>query len=457
MKCSMKNRTTIPEREWLFSRGQLRSLIVPLLLEQGLAILIGIADTVMVSGCSEAAVSGVSLVDSINVLLIQVFSALATGGAVVTAQYLGKGDRKSASDSARQLFYVVLLSSLALAGVCLPLRTPILAGLFGSIEADVMRHAQIYFLLTALSYPFLAMYNASAALLRSMNNAKASMYTSLVMNLINVAGNAVLIYGFGLEVMGAGIATLVSRMVGAALMQHTLRSPECALPYPRLLPLRWQGGLVRKILTVGIPNGLENGLFQLGKLLLVRMIATFGTVSIAANAVGNSIATIQCLPGSAFGLAMITVVGQCVGARRYDQARMYIRRLMTTAYLLMSSFNILLLLVNRFIVRPFLLSPETEALALQVILIHGLGAITIWPLSFVFPNALRAAGDARYTMIVSALSMLLFRVVLGHVLGQALGMGLIGVWLAMQADWVVRITCFLIRYRSGKWMTKALV
>ena len=454
----MKQKTAlIPESEWLFSRQQIRALLVPLMLEQALAILIGMADTVMVAGCSEAAVSGVSLVDSINVLLIQVFSALATGGAVVTAQYLGKGDREAASASARQLFYVVLLSSVALAGLCLALRRPILSGLFGAIEADVMRNAQIYFLLTALSYPFLALYNASAALLRSMNNAKASMYTSLVMNLINVAGNALLIYGFHLDVLGAGIATLVSRMVGAILMQRTLRAPECLLPFPRLLPLRWQGGLVRKILQVGVPNGLENGLFQLGKLVLVRMIATFGTVSIAANAVGNSVATIQCLPGSAIGLAMITVVGQCVGAGRYDQARMYIRRLMTQAYLMMSSFNLLLLLLSRWLVKPFSLSQETEALALQVVLIHGTGAVLIWPLSFVFPNALRAAGDARFTMIVSAASMLLFRVALGHVLGLGAGLGLIGVWLAMQADWVVRIACFLWRYHSGKWMTKALV
>ena len=453
----MKRSPAIPESEWLFSRAQLRALLVPLLLEQTLAILIGIADTVMVSGCSEAAVSGVSLVDSINVLLIQVFSALATGGAVVTSQYLGKGDRESASDSARQLFYVVLASSGALTAICLLARGPILAGLFGAIEPDVMRNARIYFLLTALSYPFLGMYNASAALLRSMNNAKASMYTSLVMNVINVSGNALLIYGFGMEVTGAGVATLVSRIVGAALMQRTLCSPACLLPRPRLLPLRWQGGLVRKILAVGVPNGLENGLFQLGKLMLVRMVATFGTMSIAANAVGNSLATIHCLPGSAFGLAMITVVGQCVGAKRYDQARMYIRRMMGTASALMCVFNLLLLALMPWIIRLFLLSPETEALALRVVTIHGLGAATIWSLSFVFPNALRAAGDARFTMIASAASMLVFRVALGYLLGQGLGMGVIGVWAAMQADWVVRITCFLLRYRSGKWMSKALV
>ena len=305
----------------LFSREDLKRLLIPLLLEQMLAVLIGMMDTVMVASCGEAAVSGVSLVDSINILLIQVFSALATGGAVLSSQYLGKKDRDNAGRAAKMLFYVVLICSTVLMAGCLLLRDQLLSGIFGAIEADVMEAAQIYFLLSALSYPFLAMYNASAALLRSMGNAKATLKVSLAMNIINVAGNALTIYGLGWGVFGAGLATLVSRIIGAVVVQHALMDPHASIPYPRLLQLEWNGGQVRKILTVGVPSGLENAFFQLGKLVLVRLISTFGTAHIAANAVTSTISTFHCLPGNAIGLAMITVVGQCVGAREFGQAR----------------------------------------------------------------------------------------------------------------------------------------
>ena len=441
----------------LFSKDDLKRLLIPLLLEQLLVVTIGMMDTVMVSTCGESAVSGVSLVDSISVLLIGFFSALATGGAVVTAQYLGKKDAANASVAAKQLFYAILLVSLGIMTPCLIFRKPILDLIFGSIETDVMQSAMTYFLLTALSYPFLAVYNASAALLRSMGNAKASLNTSIVMNIINVGGNALLIYGFGMGVMGAGIATLVSRAVGAVVMQLALKNPHCLIPYPKLSKLEWRWDMVKKILSVGLPNGFENGLFQLGKLLLLRLVSTFGTASIAANAVTNTMATIQVLPGSAVGLGMITVVGRCVGAGEFKQARQYTWRLMKLAYLCMGVLNVAMLACNSFIAAPFNLSPDTEQLARLLIAIHGIGSIFIWPLSFVLPNALRAAGDARYTMIVSTASMLMFRIVFGYLMAQTFGMGVKGVWLAMQIDWVFRVILFLVRFHGHKWETKALV
>lgn len=441
----------------LFSKDDLKKLLIPLLLEQALAVTIGMADTVMVASCGEASVSGVSLVDSINVLLIMVFSALATGGAVVTSQCLGKKDLKQATAAAKQLFYVVLMASLAIMALCLALRYPLLSLLFGSIEADVMNAAQVYFLLSALSYPFLAMYNASAALLRAQGNAKATLYTSIVMNVVNVAGNAVLIFGFGLGVAGAGIATLASRMLGSFAVQCALKSPACTLPSPVLHVWEWRPELIHKILAVGVPNGLENGFFQLGKLLLVRMISTFGTASIAANAVGNTMGTIHCLPGNAIGLAMITVVGQCVGAKEYGQARHYTHLLLKLSYLCMGTLNVVILLCNGIVTKPFNLSPEADALARQVVFIHGAGAALIWPLSFVLPNSLRAAGDARFTMLVSSFSMVMFRIAFGYLLAIPFSLGVVGVWLAMQIDWVFRIACFLLRFHGHKWETKALV
>ncbi len=441
----------------LFSRADLRRLLIPLLLEQALVVLIGMMDTVMVSSCGEAAVSGVSLVDSVNILLINVFSALATGGAVVTSQYLGKRDRENAGKAAKMLFYVVLLCSTVIMAVCLILRRPILSTVFGAIEPEVMEAAMTYFLLSALSYPFLAMYNGSCALLRAMGDAKTTLYSSAAMNVINICGNALTIYGLGWGVMGAGLATLVSRMVGAAVTQLALHNPHGMIPYPNLRRWEWQGNIVRMILHVGVPNGMENGLFQMGKLLLLGMVSTFGTVSIAANAVGNSITTFQVLPGSAVGLAMITVVGRCVGAHEFEQARYYIKRLMLLAYACMSVLNIVMLLFTPLLASAYHLSPETEALARQIVMIHGIGCVFIWPASFVLPNALRAAGDTRFTMMVSVFSMLAFRVVSGYLLGSVLGLGVIGVWLAMQIDWLFRVALFFWRLRSGRWESKALV
>ena len=441
----------------LFSSKDLKKLVIPLLLEQALIVLIGIADTVMVASCGEAAVSGVSLVDAINMLLTLVLSALATGGAVVSSQYLGKKALKDAGIAAKMLFYVVLIVSLVLMVICLALSTPILSVVFGQLETEVMRAAQIYFVLSALSYPFLAMYNASCALLRSMGNAKATLYTSIAMNVINICGNALTIFVLRWGVFGAGLATLISRVVGAVVTQMMLRKPECVIPYPKLLQLEWNGSIVGKILKVGIPGGLENGIFQLGKLVLVRMVATFGTIHIAANAVCTSISTFHVLPGNAIGLAMITVVGQCVGAREFKQARHYVKKLMILSYSCMAALNAFLLVITPWMVSLFNLSPEAARLGTICVCIHGVGCMFIWPMSFTFPNVLRAAGDAKYTMLVSAFSMVVFRVLFGIVLGKVFGWGVVGVWSAMNLDWVFRIIMFILRYRSGKWESKVLV
>lgn len=441
----------------LFSKQDLKRLLIPLLLEQMLAVTIGAADTVMVSSCGEAAVSAISLVDSINILLVQLFSALATGGAVVASQYLGKREPENACQAARQLVYTVALVSLTLMTGCLIFRKPLLHGIFGAIEPEVMDNAVVYFLFTALSYPALGHYNANAALLRAMGDSKASLNTSILMNLANIAGNALLIFGFGLGAAGAAIATLVSRLLGAAVISRKLRRPGQSIRMPSLLRFEWRGDMAKRILMVGVPTGLENSLFQLGKLLLLRLVAGFGTVSIAANAISNTISTIEVLPGSAVSLGMVTVVGRCAGAREFGQARYYTKRLMALAYAGMSVLNVGILLLADPIVRFFNLSPETAELAKQLFSLHAWGSIFLWPLSFTLPNALRAANDARFTMRVSVFSMMAFRIVFGYLLAQTLGMGVLGVWIAMQIDWVFRIVMFVTRFRGHKWETKELV
>lgn len=441
----------------LFSKSDLKRLLIPLLLEQLLAVTIGAADTMMVSSCGEAAVSAISLVDSINILLTQLFTALATGGAVVAAQYLGKKEPDNAGIAAKQLIYTVTLVSVAVMAVCLTLRKPMLSMIFGAIEPQVMDNAVVYFLFTAMSYPFLGLYSADAALLRAMGDSRSSLYVSLVMNLCNIGGNALLIFGFGLGAAGAAIATLTSRVIGSLVISRLVKRPENLIRVPSLFKFSWRGDMVGRILKVGVPTGLENSLFQLGKLILLRLVSSFGTVSIAANAISNTISTIEVLPGSAVGLAMVTVVGRCAGAKEYDQARYYTKRLMLLSYACMSVLNVGILLLANPIAGFFNLSPETEELAKQLFCLHGWGSIFLWPLAFVLPNALRAANDARYTMLVSVFSMMMFRILFGFLLADTLKMGVLGVWIAMQIDWVFRITMFLIRFHGHKWEKRQLV
>lgn len=441
----------------LFSRQDLRKLIVPLMLEQLLAVTIGAADTMMVSSCGEASVSAISLVDAINIFLIQLFFALATGGAVVASQYLGKQEPENAGIASKQLIYTVTLVSAALMAVCLAFRRPMLGLIFGSIEPEVMQNAEAYFLFTALSYPFLGIYGADAALLRAMGDSKSSMYTSLIVNVINIIGNAILIYGCGMGAAGAGIATLASRVVGAVICSWMLKRPGQMIKVPSLLKFSWRGDMVKRILTVGIPTGLENSLFQLGKLILLRLVSSFGTVSIAANAISNTMSTVEVLPGSAISLAMVTVVGRCAGAKEYGQARQYTKKLMLLTYACMSVLNIAILLLADPIVRLFNLTPETAELAKQLFCLHAWGSIVLWPLAFTLPNALRAANDARYTMRVSVFSMLAFRIVFGYLLASTFQMGVLGVWIAMQIDWLFRIVMFVIRFRGHKWEERQLV
>lgn len=435
----------------MFSNTDLRKLVVPLLIEQVLAVTVGMLDIIMVSSVGETAVSGVSLVDTINILLINIFSALATGGAVVSAQYIGRGDRKQASVAANQLLLSTTVISAVIMVLALVGRKWILSLIFGHVEAAIMDSALIYFQITALSYPFLAIYNACAALYRSMGNSKLSMKTSLLMNAINVLGNALCIYGLHMGVAGVAIPTLVSRTVAALLMLYLVRNPANLIHVDEKLRLGYQPSMIRRILSIGIPNGLENSMFQIGKILVTSLVATFGTASIAANAVSNTIATFQIIPGNAIGLALITVVGQCVGAKDYKQARYYTRKLLFVAHIGIAILSMAILLCLPLILNLYHLSDEATEYARQILWLHGVCAIFIWPESFTLPNTLRASNDAKFTMTVSICSMWLCRIACSYLLAQGFGLGVFGVWIAMMIDWAVRAIIFLVRYRGTRW------
>ena len=440
-------------RELEFSKKDLRKLIIPLIIELMLAITVGMADTIMVSSVGEAAVSGVSLVDMINILIINIFAALATGGAVVASQLIGAKERDRACLSANQLLIVTFAISTAFMFLSLIFRGKLLNLLFGVIEQDVMDGALTYFWISTLSFPFIALYNSCAALFRAMGNSRVSMFTSFVINIINVVGNAICIYALHMGVAGVAIPTLISRVVGAVIMLILLSDSRREI-HVRLRDFKFDFSMIRRILHIGIPSGLENSLFQLGRVLVVSIIAYFGTVQIAANAVANNLDSLGTIPGQAMSLTIITVVGRCVGARDYEQAKYYTKKLLKSTYIVTIIMNATVILSLPLLLRAYNLSEETLKLAAILVVIHAGCAMLLWPLAFTLPNALRAANDVKFTMIVSIASMWIFRIVFSYILGKLLGWGAIGVWVSMIMDWICRMSFFVTRYSSGKWQTK---
>lgn len=435
----------------LFSNKDLVKLIIPLIVEQMLTVTVGLADSIMISSVGEAAVSGVSLVDSVMILMINLFAALATGGAVVAGQYLGQKKHVMACKTADQLIlFITALSVTIMAGIYL-CRNLILHGVFGQIEADVMYNARVYLLIVTASIPFLAVYNGCAALFRTMGNSKIAMNMSLFMNGINIAGNAVLIYGIGMGVEGAAIPTLVSRVLAAVVMLILLKNRNQLVHLSHNFHFKFKGYLVQKILHIGVPNGIENSMFQLGKILVLSLVAGFGTSAITANAVSNMVAMFEIIPGMAVGLAVLTVVSRCVGAGDYKSARYYTKKLMKIAYGCLMALNVVVVFLLPVIIRAYHLSPETAAMTEKIMIYHTICCVTIWPMSFTLPNTLRAANDVRYCMIVAIISMWICRIFFSFVLGKWLGLGVFGVWVAMTLDWAVRAVLFIGRYMKGKW------
>ncbi len=442
---------------YLFSNRELANLIGPLVIEQLLAVFVGMADSIMVANVGEAAVSGVSLVDNIMILIINIFAALATGGAVVAGQYIGRKDEKSACKAATQLVWFVSLSAVAIMILVYFGKDIILNQVFGHITAEVKGHADIYLLIVTASIPFIALYNGGAAIFRAMGNSQVSMRVSLLMNAINVTGNAILVFGLRIGTAGVAIPTLISRMVAAIVITVLLCNQTRILHIERTLKIRFDGRMIRKILAIGVPNGLENSMFQLGKILVLSLVSTFGTYAIAANAVSNAIALFQILPGMAISLAITTVISQCVGANDYEQVHYYLKKLLAIIYVAMVGTVALIFLALPLILKAYNLSDQTAAAATNIIHFHGISAMIIWPLSFALPAAYRAAGDAKACMYTSIVSMWIFRIGFSYLVGKYMGLGVFGVWVAMVVDWVVRAICFIIRYFNGKWKHGAIV
>ena len=438
----------------LFTRKALTALIVPLLIEQALGVLVGMVDSVMVSSVGEAAVSGVSLVGTLNLLLVYVFTALASGGAVIVSQLVGKKDYTRANEAAKQLVWAVMIISTFIGLASAIFRWPLLKLVFGKVDSDVMYHAQIYFFFMALSFPFLGVRGAFGAVLRASGDTKTSMRASLYVNLINVVGNALLIYVFNLEAAGAAIATLFSRIVGAFSLLPAVKDKTRIVFIDKLFKYKPDFMYIKGICGIGLPNGLENGMFQFGKVLTQSLISGLGTACIAANAVSNSLTSLQYIPGTAISAAMITVVGQCLGAQEKEQAKIYAKKLLRIAYCCIIGISIIMCLFANTLVGLYNLSPEAHKLGVNILYLHSIIVCSIWPIAFTLPNSFRAASDVRFTMYVSITSMWLFRVGLSYVFVLALDLSVVGVWYAMACDWVFRAIIFGTRYLKGTWLTK---
>lgn len=432
-----------------FTTSALFALVLPLVVEQFLGTLMGIADTVMVSSQGDAAVSGVSLVDMIFVLFFNIFSALATGGAVVASRAIGEQKPEKSRRAASCLLVVCAAASLFLMAVVYIFDTSLLSLLFGSIEPDVMTAAETYMRVTLVSFPMVALYTAVAALFRAEGNSKISMITQIAVNVLNIVGNAVFIYIFKWGVFGAALATVIGRLGACVFLLVKIADKKniIHIDYKKLITPN-SSGIYRSILAIGLPGSLESGTFQLGKIMVLSIISTFGTAQITANAVANNIAGFGVMVGSAFSYAIITVVGQCVGADDWKAVKYYTSKLLRWSILSELVSNIVIFALLPLLLSLYSVTPESRSLAITLILVHNICAIPLWTHGFVLPGAMKAAGEAKFVMIAAVLSMFILRVGMSYVLGITMGLGALGVWISMIIDWVGRITCFVIRWNK---------
>ena len=441
----------------LYNNTDLRKLLLPIIVEQLLSSLMGTADTMMVSNIGSAAISAVSLVDSINILVIQALAALAAGGAILCAQYLGSHNQKEANQAARQVLFVMVFLSTALSAFCLIFRDPLLGLIFGKVEADVMSNSKIYFFLTLLSFPFIGLYDAGASIMRSQNNSRNPMLISVISNFLNIGGNAILIFVFGMGVKGAALSTLVSRIFCAVVVILQLRNDQAPICITNYFSIRPDWTLIKKILFIGIPSGIENSMFQFGKLAIQSTVSTLGTVAIAAQAMTNILENLNGIAAIGIGIGLMTVVGQCLGAGRQDEAVYYVKKLSWLAEAVVITSCLLVFILTKPITILAGMEPASARLCLSMITFITIVKPISWVMSFIPGYGMRAAGDVKFSMITSCCTMWLCRVSLCIYLCRVWGFGPIAVWIGMFSDWTLRAIIFGIRFHSGKWLNHHVI
>ena len=437
----------------------IRNLLIPVVLEQLLNSIMGTADTMMVSNVGSAAISAVSLVDSINVLVIQAFSALAAGGAIVCAQYIGQRNKEKANESARQVLFIITAISVAVSLFCLVFQKPLLRLIFGSVEEKVMRASEIYFFYTALSFPFIAAYDSAASIFRAQDNTRGPMTISMISNVMNIAGNAIMIWAFHMGVAGAALSTLISRIFCAVVVLIQLRKEKegqeiVVRDYFKIRP-NWS--MIKRILGIGIPSGVENSMFQLGKLAIQSTVSTLGTAAIAAQAMTNILENLNGIAAIGVGVGLMTIVGQCLGAGRKDEAVYYIKKLCVIAEIVVLTSCLIVFALTKPVTILGGMEKESADMCFHMVMWITIMKPIVWTMAFVPGYGLRAAGDVKFSMITSCCTMWACRFCLCVFLIRVMGFGPMGVWIGMFADWTVRSIIFTWRFHSRKWLQHKVI
>ena len=435
------------------------SLLIPVVLEQLLNSIMGTADTMMVSNVGSAAISAVSLVDSINVLVIQAFSALAAGGAIICAQYIGQRNKEKANESARQVLFIITAISVAVSLICLVFQKPLLRLIFGSVEPAVMRASETYFFYTALSFPFIAAYDSAASIFRAQDNTKGPMIISMISNVMNIAGNAVMIWVFHMGVAGAALSTLISRIFCAVVVIIQLRKEREGqeIVVRDYFKIRPDWSMIRRILGLGIPSGVENSMFQLGKLAIQSTVSTLGTAAIAAQAMTNILENLNGIAAIGVGVGLMTIVGQCLGAGRKDEAVYYIKKLCVIAEVIIIISCLGVFALTKPITILGGMEKESADMCFHMVMWITIVKPLVWIMAFIPGYGLRAAGDVKFSMITSCCTMWACRFCLCVFLIRVMGFGPMGVWIGMFADWTLRGIIFTWRFHSRKWLQHKVI
>ena len=460
----LKKKDQIPEGELIFSRKAILKIIVPMFIQQILNITVGMADSMMVSSAGEAAVSGVSLTSTLDNMLIVFFTALVSGGSVVIAQTLGLKEHKGVTEVAKQLLYAATFVAALLTVTVMIFRRPMLELLFGDAESDVMQNAFEYFSLVAISFPLLAINESVGACFRASGNSTIPLLVSFFINMANICGNAILIFVFGMGAKGAALSTTIARCVGTVILLVLIHNKKHPVHIEHIFRYKPNMGIIRKILNIGVPNGIENTMFSFGRLLTQTLISMLGTTVIAANSAALSIANYQYAVTTAIAACAVPIVGRCIGAKKIDQAKYYSVMLLKLNYVLLTLVILLTMIFIRPIISTYQITEAGIELAIELLIFHSIVAMIFYPLSFLLPHIFRAAGDARFSMFFSMTTMWCIRVAAAYVLVldtvsvlklftfPGLGLGIWGVWLAMSGDWLARATVYGIRFFRGKWL-----
>lgn len=457
MKNLLYDRTKIDKEHLMFDNKALWALLIPVILEQLLNSFMGMVDTMMVSNVGSAAISAVSLVDSINNLLIQIFSALAAGATIICAQYLGKKDIAGCNRAARQVFLSILVISVVVTAVCLIFRVPLLSLIFGKVEEQVMTDSLDYFFLTALSYPFIALFSAGSAFYRAGGNSRFPMVVSVISNIGNIVGNAIFIFGMDMGVTGAALSTLLSRIVCTVVVFAALHRPKQEIVLDHYLQIRPDFHLIGMILAIGVPSGIENGMFQFGKLAIQSTVSTMGTAVIAAQAMTIILELLNGIAAIGIGIGLMTVVGQCIGAGKTEEAKYYIVKLTGYAEIALIISCLLVLALTKPVIWLGGMEAESGRMCFEMMIAITIVKPISWVISFIPGYGMRAAGDVRFSMIVSTATMWLCRVLLCIYLVRVWGFGPMAVWIGMFADWTIRSVIFGWRFISGRWLKHSMV